>query len=107
MRPTLVDSQTDFECSPYCSTSGRIFVVTMRCALLKLESISMTEGQQLASLSDWWCLVIGPCSVKVMDCSSFSSSSVRVSGLVLDVPGTDMISEFKQLVSPVVVWFWW
>lgn len=49
----------------------------------------------MACLSDLWFCMTGPCSVKVMDCSSFSSSSVRVSGLVLDVPGTDMISEGK------------
>lgn len=44
--------------------------------------------------------MIGPCSVKVIDCSSFSNSSVRVNGLVLDAPGTDMISERKS-VGPV------
>ena len=37
---TLEASQTERECSPYCSTSGNMLLVTMRCALLKLWSIS-------------------------------------------------------------------
>jgi hypothetical protein len=54
----LDPSHTSRECSAYCSTIGRILDVTMRWARLKLWSIS-------------W-------RVKVMDCSSFSSSSVNV-----------------------------
>lgn len=38
--PTFEPSQTASECFPYCSTMGRIPVVTMRCARLKLWSIS-------------------------------------------------------------------
>lgn len=52
-----------------------MLLVTMRCALLKLESIS-------------W-------RVSVMDCSSLSSSSVRVRFLV--VAGRDMIALFGYL----------
>jgi len=33
---TLEPSQTFFECSAYCSTTGRMLVVTMRWARLKL-----------------------------------------------------------------------
>ncbi len=51
-------SQTLRECSAYCSTIGRMLEVTIRWARLKLWSIS-------------W-------RVRVMDCSSFSSSSVNV-----------------------------
>jgi hypothetical protein len=40
LSPTLDASQTDLQCSPYCSTTGRMLPVTMRCALLKLWSIS-------------------------------------------------------------------
>lgn len=38
---TLDASQTALECSPYCSTSGSMLVVMMRCARLKFESISV------------------------------------------------------------------
>ena len=38
--PTLEPSQTASECFPYCSTIGRTLLVTMRCARLKLWSIS-------------------------------------------------------------------
>lgn len=37
---TLEPSQTFFDCSAYCSTMGRMLVVTILCALLKLWSIS-------------------------------------------------------------------
>lgn len=55
---TFEPSQTSLLCFAYCSTIGRMLVVTMRCALLKLWSIS--------------------CNVSVIDCSNFSSSSVSV-----------------------------
>jgi hypothetical protein len=51
-------SQTSLLCLPYCSTMGRMLLVTIRWALLKLLSIS--------------------CRVSVICCSSRSSSSVRV-----------------------------
>lgn len=54
----LDPSHTSRECSAYCSTMGKMLEVTMRWARLKLWSIS-------------W-------RVRVMDCSSFSSSSVNV-----------------------------
>ena len=63
--PTFDPSQTAFECSAYCSTIGKILEVTIRCARLKLWSIS-------------W-------SVNVMLCSNFSSSSVRDKGRAADV----------------------
>lgn len=47
--PTLDASQTARECSPYCSTMGRIFVVTTLCALLKLWSISRLDISILSS----------------------------------------------------------
>lgn len=37
---TFEPSQTASECLPYCSTIGRMLVVTIRCARLKLWSIS-------------------------------------------------------------------
>jgi hypothetical protein len=40
--PTFEPSQTFFECSAYFSTIGNILVVTMRCARLKLWSISVS-----------------------------------------------------------------
>lgn len=80
MRPghrlTLEASHTFLECSPYCSTRGRMLVVTMRWALLKLWSIS--------------------CSVRVMDCSSFSSSSVKVK--FLDGAGRDILGARSRRV---------
>ena len=39
-RVTLELSQTFLECSAYCSTTGRMLVVTIRWARLKLWSIS-------------------------------------------------------------------
>lgn len=48
-----------------------MLVVTIRCALLKLWSIS--------------------CSVRVIDCSNFSNSSVKVRFLADDGPGRDML----------------
>jgi len=78
-RVTLELSQTFLECSAYCSTTGRMLVVTIRWARLKLWSIS------LGIVSMYLVLVRGggggggiPGRVKVMDCSSFSSSSVSV-----------------------------
>lgn len=34
-----------------------------------------------------------PCNVRVIDCSSFSSSSVKDRGLAAGAPGRDMIVE--------------
>ena len=70
---TFDPSQTSLLCFAYCSTIGKILLVTMRCALLKLLSIS-------------W-------SVRVMDCSSFSSSSVSVR--FLDVPSLDIVARTR------------
>lgn len=94
---TLEASHTDLECSPYCSTRGKILVVTIRCALLKLWSISLFKDKwarnakssqlswkmkNIVTFRGWgrggWPLAYIPWSVRVMDCSSFSSSSVKV-----------------------------
>jgi hypothetical protein len=87
---TLEASQTERECSPYCSTRGKMLVVTIRCALLKLESISagVCQSCRNSSLAER----NGPCNVRVIDCSSFSSSSVRVRFLGAAGPGRDMLS---------------
>lgn len=69
--PTFDPSQTALECSAYCSTIGKILEVTMRCARLKLWSIS-------------W-------RVNVMLCSNFSSSSVSDKGRAVDVLDRDML----------------
>lgn len=79
---TLEPSQTASECFAYCSTIGRILVVTMRCARLKLWSISVS---QLAPVYSSTLIVNMPCKVNVMVCSSFSSSSVSVRFLCCDV----------------------
>lgn len=42
---TFDPSQTASECFPYCSTIGKIPVVTMRCARLKLWSISFVVSR--------------------------------------------------------------
>jgi hypothetical protein len=83
--PTFAPSQTSLECSAYCSTIGRILVVTIRWARLKFESISAGMHQLVAiprlSIYSWLrmvAIVYSPCSVRVMDCSSFSNSSVSV-----------------------------
>ncbi len=77
-RVTLELSQTFLECSAYCSTTGRMLVVTIRWARLKLWSISLgIVSMYLVSVRGG----VGgriPWRVKVMDCSSFSSSSVSV-----------------------------
>jgi hypothetical protein len=39
----LDPSHTAFECSAYCSTIGKILEVTIRCARLKLWSISIVR----------------------------------------------------------------
>lgn len=100
---TLEASQTAFECSPYCSTKGSMLVVTMRWARLKLESISEAHGQYQqtlrhpdARLGPYWSI---PCSVSVIDCSSFSNSSVRVSCLDIEEPGRDILSWLRRASS--------
>lgn len=40
-----------------------------------------------------------PCSVRVIDCSSFSSSSVKVSCLDIEDPGRDIICRFLGLTG--------
>lgn len=90
---TFDASQTDFECSPYCSTSGNMLVVTIRCALLKFESISVCD-QWYISMEELGELLL-PCNVSVIDCSSFSSSSVGDKFLCpIDEPGRDMLLRF-------------
>lgn len=46
---TLEPSQTFLECSAYCSTTGRMLVVTMRWARLKLWSISEYGGDMVST----------------------------------------------------------
>src|ERR1700716_2309851 len=52
--------------------------VTIRCARLKLWSISASTVSVL--VGHRVCVLL-PCNVSVMDCSSFSSSSVKVKPL--------------------------
>jgi hypothetical protein len=55
---------------------GKMLDVTIRCARLKLWSISAMMSQV-----ECYRRVLSPCKVSVIDCSSFSSSSVKVNAL--------------------------
>ena len=89
---TLDPSHTASECFAYCSTIGRILVVTMRCARLKLWSISSPQSAPVYSAM---IIVNIPCKVNVMVCSSFSSSSVSVRFLCCD------FNPLKAMISSV------
>lgn len=67
-------------------------MVTMRCARLKFESISVHLGERGLPTRLACRLTVIPCSVSVIDCSSLSSSSVSVNCLDIDDPGRDMIA---------------
>lgn len=73
---TFDPSQTSLECSAYFSTTGSMLVVTIRCARLKLWSISEPAGQRTHGVFLGKAAI--PCKVRVIDCSNFSSSSVKV-----------------------------